>query len=194
MPPQRRKRSQSPTSRLSGRQQLQRIVGPEIEQAAAGESAHSAHSMGEHAEEAGAQDMADAPQEAAADVPQSHAATDNWWEDVSETQRPRDLPVFVPISTVTGNVMYNNSLPVAALGFAARNRGLTAVGEKAILVHHLQENDLAPPAEDISDTQPPQQLPLYVPTRQETGNVMYSSFPDLALRNVARNRGLGQDG
>ena len=141
--------------------------------------------------------MAGAPQEAAADVPQSHAATDHWWEDVSETQRPRELPVYVPISRVTGNAMYN-SLPVVALRFAARNRGLSAVGEKLILVQRLQENDLAPAAEHVSDTQPPQQLPLYVPMSQETRNVMYHAFPELALtqplRNVARNMGLSPVG
>ena len=50
-----------------------------------------------------------------------------------EMQRPQELPVYVPISRVTGNMMYN-SLPVVALKFAARNRGLSAVGQKAILV------------------------------------------------------------
>ena len=64
--------------------------------------------------------MAGAPQEAAADVPHSQAGTDNWWEDMSEMQRPQTLPVYVPITRVTGNVMYN-SLPVVALKFAARN-------------------------------------------------------------------------
>ena len=87
MPPHRRKRSQSPTS--SGRQQRQRTAGHEIEQAAARESAQSAHSMGEHVQGAGGQAVTGAPQEADADVPQSHAATENWWEDVSEMQRPQ---------------------------------------------------------------------------------------------------------
>ena len=111
MPPQRRKRSVSPTS--TGRQQRQRTAGPEIEQAAAEESAHSAHSMGEHVQGAGGQAVAGAPQEAAADVPHSHAGTDNWWEDVGGMQHPQTLPVYVPISRVTWNVMYN-SLPLVA--------------------------------------------------------------------------------
>ena len=98
MPPRRRERRQSPTS--SGRQQRQRTVGPEIEQAAAGETAHSAHSIGEHVKVAGAPEVAGAPQEAAADVPQSHAVTDNWRDDVSETQAPREGNLYVPISTV----------------------------------------------------------------------------------------------
>ena len=85
--------------------------------------------------------------------------------------------------------MYN-SLPVVALIFSARNGGLSAVGQKAILVQRLQENDLAAAAEHASATQPPQQLPLYVPLSQETGKVMYNAFPELALKNVARNRGL----
>ena len=77
-----------PPHRTSGRQQRQRTAGPEIEQAAARESAHS-DSMGEHVQGSGSQAVAGAPQEADADVPQSHAATENWWEDVSEMQRPQ---------------------------------------------------------------------------------------------------------
>ena len=182
MPPQRRKRSVSPTS--SGTQQRQRTAGPEIEQAAAEESAHSAHSMGEHVEGAGGQDVAGAPQEAAADVPHSHGGTDNWWLDVGGMQRPETLPEYVQISSSTGNVMYD-SLPLVALKFAVRNRGLSGVGQKAILVQRLMENDLAAAAEHVSDMQPPQQLPLYVPLSQETGNVVYNAFTEVALRNVA---------
>ena len=68
--------------------------------------------MREHVEEAGSPEVAGAPQEAAADVPQLRAATDNWWEDVSEMQAPRELHVYVPISTVTGklcNVQFSSS-------------------------------------------------------------------------------------
>ena len=107
MPPQRRKRSVSPTS--TGRQQRQRTAGPEIEQAAAEESAHSAHSMGEHVQGAGGEAVAGAPQEAAADVPHSHGGTDNWWLDVGGMQRPETLPEYVQISSLAGNVMYNST-------------------------------------------------------------------------------------
>ena len=51
------------------------------------------------------------------------------------------------------NVMYD-SLPLVDLRVVARSRGLSAVGEKAILVQRLREDDLAATAEQVNDMQP----------------------------------------
>ena len=58
-----------------------------------------------------------------------------------------DMPVhvghvYVPISGVTGNVMYN-AMATAAVRILATSRGLSTVGEKAILVQRLLFNDAA---------------------------------------------------
>ena len=94
-------------------------------------------------------------------------AARGFWVDTlaeAEEQQCREMVVWQAVGTeaeneeravaeTKGNVMYS-SLPLVALKVVARNRGLSAVGEKAILVQRLQENDLAAAAEHVSDTQP----------------------------------------
>ena len=96
-------------------------------------------------------------------------ATRGFWVETlaeAEEQQCREIVAWQAVGTeveneeqavaeTKGNARYN-SLPVVALKVAARNRGLSAVGEKAILVQRLLENDLtlSAAAEHVSDTQP----------------------------------------